>query len=136
MNSLPFLITKKFSLKKNKNYLIFLTSILSKIGVSISIFALIVSVSALNGFQVLLNKTILSNLPHGIMKFTDQSYFKWRSMIKKINILPGITYSEPYIVTKGLLVIKNQVKPIEIKSFSNIKHLKKKFFFHLKMIIF
>lgn len=129
MNFLPFLIAKRLYLKKNKNYNILLTSILSKIGVSISVFALIISFSALNGFQILLNKTILSTLPHGIIELSDKSLLSWQDIIKELKFSPGIIYSEPYIVTNGLLVIKNKIKPIEIKSFTNIKSLKNIFSF-------
>ncbi|QCI17693.1 FtsX-like permease family protein [Buchnera aphidicola (Acyrthosiphon lactucae)] len=125
MNFLPFLIAKRLYLKQNKNYPVLLISILSKIGISISVFALVMSFSALNGFQILLNKTILSNLPHGIIQLTDQSSLKWQDVIKELKIFPGVNYVQPYIVTNGLLVIKNEIKPIEIKSFSNIEFLKK-----------
>ncbi|AEO08649.1 membrane component of lipoprotein export ABC transporter [Buchnera aphidicola str. Ak (Acyrthosiphon kondoi)] len=127
MNFLPFLIARRLYLKQNKNYTVLLTSILSKIGISISIFSLIISFSALNGFQALLKKTISSTLPHGIIQLTDESLLKWQDVIKELKIFPGIDYSEPYIITNGLLVIKNKVKPIEIKSFSNINYLKKNF---------
>ncbi|QCI22744.1 FtsX-like permease family protein [Buchnera aphidicola] len=129
MNFLPFLIARRLHLKENKNYTVLLISILSKIGISISIFALIISFSALNGFQTLLNKTILSTFPHGIIQLTDKSLLKWQDIIHELKMFPGITYSEPYIVSNGLLVIKNKVKPIEIKSFSNIECLKKTFSF-------
>ncbi|WAI11500.1 MAG: ABC transporter permease [Buchnera aphidicola (Macrosiphum albifrons)] len=125
MNFLPFLIAKRLHFKENKNYTVLLISILSKIGISISIFSLIVSFSALNGFQILLNKTILSTLPHGIIQLTDKSLLKWQDIINELKMFPEITYSEPYIVANGLLVIKNKVKPIEIKSFNNIEYLKK-----------
>ncbi|QIQ41884.1 MAG: ABC transporter permease [Buchnera aphidicola (Microlophium carnosum)] len=136
MNCLPFLIAKRLYVKNNKNYIVLLISVLSKICISVSIFALIMSFSALNGFHTLLNQTILSTLPHGVIQLTDKSLITWQDVIKELRILPGITYSEPYIVTSGLLVVKNKVKPIEIKSFSNIKYLKKTFFHPHKQNIF
>ncbi|QCI21020.1 FtsX-like permease family protein [Buchnera aphidicola (Hyperomyzus lactucae)] len=127
MNFLPFLIAERLYLKKNKNYTLFLISILSKIGISVSVFVLIISFSAFNGFQILLNQKILSGLPHGVIQLTDQSLLKWQDIIKKLKFFPEITYAEPYILTNGLLLINNKTKLIEIKSFSNIKNFKKKF---------
>jgi len=124
MNFLPFLIANRLHLKKNQNYTILLTSILSKIGISISVFALIMSFSALNGFQILLNKKILSTLPHGIIQLPDKSFLTWRDVIRELKFFPGVVHAEPYIVTNGLLVAKNKIKTIEIKSFTNIKYLK------------
>jgi lipoprotein-releasing system permease protein len=126
MNFLPFLIAKRFYLKQNKSYTLFFISMLSKISISISVFALIMSFSALNGFQILLEKTILSALPHGIIELTDQSFLTWKDVIQQLKSVPEITYSEPYIVTNALLLTNNESKIIEIKSFSNIKNLKKK----------
>lgn len=125
MNFLPFLIAKRLYLNQNKQNKVFIISILSKIGISISIFSLIISLSALNGFHVLLNKTILSSLPHGIIQLTDKSLLKWQDIVKKLKFSPGIIYSEPYIVTNGLIVNKNMAKIIEIKSFKNIKYFEK-----------
>jgi len=129
---LPFLIANRLHVKHNKNYIVLLISILSKIGISISVFALIMSFSALNGFQILLNKTILSTLPHGIIQLTNKSLLKWQDVIKELKIFPEIAYSEPYIVIDGLLIIKNKIKPIEIKSFNNINYINKNIFFSSK----
>ena len=56
MNVLPFLVAKRLYHRNNKNHAVLLISILSKIGISISIFTLILSFSALNGFQILMKK--------------------------------------------------------------------------------
>ncbi|AHG60367.1 FtsX-like permease family protein [Buchnera aphidicola] len=129
MNFLPFFIAKRLYLNQNKNHLILLISILSKIGVSVTVFVLIISFSALNGFEILLNKKILSTLPHGIIQLTDQSLFKVHDIIKKLSNLPGISYCEPYITMNGFLIKNNNIKFLEIKSFSKIDFLKHKLFF-------
>lgn len=127
MNFLPFFISKKIYFKEKKNYTIFFITILSRIGIFISVFALIMSFSALNGFQKLLNQTILSTIPHAIITLTNQSNFTWKDAIKKINTISDISYSEPYILINGLLTFNNKLKTVEIKSFSNIEYLKKNF---------
>ncbi|QCI15972.1 FtsX-like permease family protein [Buchnera aphidicola] len=127
MNFLPFLISKRLCIAQKKSYTLFLISILSKIGISISVFALIISFSALNGFKILLNKNVLSTFPHGIIQLTNQSSLKWQDVINELKIIPEIIYSEPYLVTKGLLITNNKIKSIEIKSFKNIKNIKEKF---------
>ncbi|WP_261979666.1 hypothetical protein [Buchnera aphidicola] len=127
MNFLPLLIVKRLGLKKDKSYMVLFISILSKMGISISVFALLISFSAFNGFQIFLNKKILSTLPHGIIQFTDKTSLKWQDVIKKLFLFPEITYCEPYIIANGFLIINNEIKLIEIKSFSNIEYLKKKF---------
>ncbi|WAI18680.1 MAG: hypothetical protein OW720_01525 [Buchnera aphidicola (Brevicoryne brassicae)] len=127
MNFLPFLIAKRLYLNQNKKNKVLIISILSKIGISISVFALILSLSALNGFHVLLNKTLLSSVPHGIIQLTDKSLLKWQDIVKKLKFFPGILYCEPYIITNGLLVNKNIVKIVEIKSFKDIKYFENDF---------
>lgn len=132
MNFLPFFIAKRLYFQNNKNHIMFLISILSKIGISISIFILIISISALNGFKILVNKNILSSLPHGIIKSTNQPFFYWEEIIKKINCIKGIDYSEPYILMNGVLLKNNNIKLFNIKSFKNIKYIKKYFSFQKK----
>ncbi len=129
MNFLPFFISKRLYFQNNKNHTMFLISILSKIGVSISVFILIISISALNGFKILINKNILSSLPHGIIKSTNHPFFYWKKIIKKINCISGIDYSEPYILMNGVLLKKNKIKFLNIKSFKKIKYIKKYFSF-------
>ncbi|WP_236854774.1 hypothetical protein [Buchnera aphidicola] len=125
MNFLPFLIAKRLYLNQNKNNKILIISILSKIGISISVFALIISLSALNGFHTLLNKTILSSVPHGIIQLTKPSSLRWKDVVKISNSSPDILYCEPYVIKNGLLSYKNTVKMIEIKSFKDINYFKK-----------
>lgn len=127
MICLSFLIAKKLHLYTTKNSTVLLISFLSKIGISISVFALVMSLSALNGFEKILNETILSTLPHGIIQFTDKLPLKWYQITKKLNLLPNISYSEPYIISNGLLIKNNKIQFIEIKSFSCIQFLKKDF---------
>ncbi|QCI24368.1 FtsX-like permease family protein [Buchnera aphidicola (Muscaphis stroyani)] len=128
MNFLSCFIAKRLHVIKNKHSEISFIYILSNIGMSISVFALIMSFSALNGFQELINEKILSNLPHGIVKLTSKPTFQWSKKIKKLKSLNGIKHVEPYILINGLLENKNKIKIVQIKSFSSIKYLKKYFF--------
>ncbi|QCI17116.1 FtsX-like permease family protein [Buchnera aphidicola (Aphis helianthi)] len=132
MNFLPFFIAKRLYCQNHKNHAMLLISILSKIGISISVFILIISVSALNGFKTLINKNVLSSLPHGIIQSIDQPFFYWKEIIKKINCISGINYSEPYILMNAVLFKKNQIRLFNIKSFKNIKYIKKYFSFQKK----
>jgi lipoprotein-releasing system permease protein len=134
INLLPFLITKKLYLNQKKNHKLLIISIFSKLGISISVFALIMSLSALNGFYTLLNQTIFSSVPHGIIQFNEQSCLTWKDVIKKIKLLPDIVYAEPYLVSNGFITKKNMIKMIEIKSFKNMKYLKKTFLQHASLI--
>ncbi|QFQ32470.1 FtsX-like permease family protein [Buchnera aphidicola (Aphis fabae)] len=133
MNFLPFFIAKRLYFQNNKNHIMFLISILSRIGISVSVFILIISISALNGFKILINKNILSSLPHGVIKSINQPFFYWEEIIKKINYVSGINYSEPYILMNGVLLKNNDIRLFNIKSFKNIKYIKKYFSFQKKI---
>ncbi|AYN24769.1 FtsX-like permease family protein [Buchnera aphidicola] len=136
MNFLSFLISKRLYHRNNKNYAVLLTSILSKIGISISIFTLVLSFSALNGFQILIKKNILSALPHGIIELTDQSLLNWKDVTKKLKLLPEVIYSEPYILMNSILLKNDQIRFINIKSFKNVEYIKKYFSFQKKLFNF
>lgn len=132
MNFLPFFIAKRLYFHNNKNHMMFVISILSKIGISVSVFILIISISTLNGFKILVNKNILSSLPHGIIRSINQPFLNWQQITKKINSVKGVNYSEPYILMNGVLLKENKLRFFNIKSFNNIKYLKKYFSFHNK----
>ncbi|CAL4322694.1 Lipoprotein-releasing system transmembrane protein LolE [Buchnera aphidicola (Protaphis terricola)] len=129
MNFLPFFIANRLYFKNNKDYIFFLISILSKVGIALSIFTLIISISAINGFKILLNKNVLSSLPHGIIKSIYKPFVSWDKMIKNINCLDNINYSEPYILMNSILLKDTKIKFFNIKSFKNIKYIKKYFSF-------
>ncbi|ALD15246.1 membrane protein [Buchnera aphidicola (Aphis glycines)] len=129
MNFLPFFIAKRLYLKNNNNHIIFLISILSKIAIALSVFILIISISALNGFKILVNQNILSSVPHGIIQSIDKPFLHYRKIIQKINSISGVNYSEPYISLSAVLLKTNKIKFFNIKSFTNIKYIKKYFSF-------
>lgn len=136
MNFLPFFIAKRLCIQNSNNRMTLLISFLSKAGISISIFALIISFSALNGFQKLINKNVLSSIPHGIIVSANNLPLNWKYIEKKLNTLPDIIYSEPYLLMNGILLKNNQIKLIHIKSFKNSKYLKKYFYFTKKLYDF
>ncbi|CAL4322014.1 FtsX-like permease family protein [Buchnera aphidicola] len=127
MNYLPFILSQRFYRPKKINFSTKLITIISQIGISTSIFALLISLSALNGFQVLLNKNILSTLPHGVILLKNPSPLKWTIIKKKIESVPGISYVTRHITFNGLLKKNKIIKLVQIKSFSGKKDLKKYF---------
>lgn len=136
MNFLSISVAKKLHQNNNKNYITLLISILSKIGMSTSVFVLILSFSALNGFQVLIKKNILSALPHGIIILTKKPALNWQDITKKIKLVPEIIYSEPYIFMNSILLKNNKIKFFNIKSFNNVKYIKKYFSFQKQLFNF
>ncbi|WP_422667218.1 hypothetical protein [Buchnera aphidicola] len=83
MNYLSFFLAQRFYNPKKTHFSIKFIAFLSKIGIIISVFALLISLSAVNGFQILLNKKILSSLPHGIIVFKNPSQLLWNKIKKK-----------------------------------------------------
>lgn len=136
MNFLPLLIAKRLYHRNNKNHAVLLISMLSKIGISISVFTLILSFSALNGFKTLISKNVLSSLPHVIIQATEKPLFALKDITKKLKSLPEIIYSEPYILMNGVLLKNDKIKFVNIKSFKNIKYIKKYFSFQEKLYNF
>lgn len=136
MNFLSISVAKKLHQNNYKNCITLLISILSKIGISTSVFVLILSFSALNGFQELIKKNILSALPHGIIILTKKSTLNWQDIAKKIKLVPEIIYSEPYIFMNSILLKNNKIKFFNIKSFNNVKYIKKYFSFQKQLFNF
>ncbi|XBC37429.1 MAG: FtsX-like permease family protein [Buchnera aphidicola (Meitanaphis microgallis)] len=136
---LSLLISKKFSIQFKKNSITPMVTIISKIGIFLGIFVLIVSFSALNGFQFELNNRILSVLPHGEILSINQPFHNWIEIKNSLKVFSEITSIVPYVSTTALIDHINGIKGIQLRGlnfnnnsesnklyrFINVKTLKK-----------
>ncbi|XBC44131.1 MAG: FtsX-like permease family protein [Buchnera aphidicola (Schlechtendalia peitan)] len=112
---LSFLISKRFNSQFRNNSIIPIVSIISKIGIFLGIFVLIVSLSALNGFQLELNNRIISILPHGEIFPIDHSFKNWKEIKRLLESSSDIVSVTPYISTTALINHKNGIKGIQLR---------------------
>ncbi|WMY97338.1 MAG: lipoprotein-releasing ABC transporter permease subunit LolE [Arsenophonus sp.] len=99
---------------KRKSKLVYLIFIISILGIIFGVSILIVSLSAINGFEFELKNRILSVVPHGQIISFHEPYLNWKKDFKKIINSPGILAVSPYIDFNGLIQNKKKLKTIKI----------------------
>ncbi|VFP87418.1 Lipoprotein-releasing system transmembrane protein LolE [Candidatus Erwinia haradaeae] len=92
-----------------------LIAVVSTLGITLSISVLIISLSVMNGFERELNQRILSVVPHGEIELINQDCTTWRSLLSKIEKVPGVAAAAPYIQFTGLIQKGSKVLTLQIK---------------------
>ncbi|GAB2189962.1 lipoprotein-releasing ABC transporter permease subunit [Sessilibacter sp. MAH1] len=87
---------------KRRNQFISFISTFSLIGMAFGVFALIVVLSVMNGFDREIKERILSVVPHGFVR-SEQGIDDWSSLRDEVFRDPDVTGAAPYIEGYGLL---------------------------------
>ncbi|VFP84458.1 Lipoprotein-releasing system transmembrane protein LolE [Candidatus Erwinia haradaeae] len=101
--ALSFFLGFRFSYGRSRGGMLSLISVISTLGISISIAVLIISLSAMNGFEHELNQRVLAVVPHCEIEHINQNWVQWRIALPMIEKVPGVAAAAPYINFTGLL---------------------------------
>ncbi|MGL9769533.1 MAG: lipoprotein-releasing ABC transporter permease subunit LolE [Sodalis sp. (in: enterobacteria)] len=107
-------ITLRFS-RGRRHGMVSLISVISTISIALGVAVLIISLSALNGFERELNDRILAVVAHGEIEPVDPPFTDWQEMLKRIEKVPGILAAAPYLNFTGLLEREDKLQAIQIK---------------------
>lgn len=113
--SLSFLTALRFSRGRKRSGMVSLISVISTIGIALGVAVLIVSLSAMNGFERELQNRILAVVPHGEIEAVNQPLQGWLSMLRRVEKVPGILTAAPYINFTGLMENGVQLRAVQIK---------------------
>ena len=121
-----FFIAKRYLLAKKEASFITVISLISILGVTIGVAALIVVLSVFNGFNGLVTDILVGFDPHvriHIPKNSDSSSFS--TMKKFINTQKNVTAFSPFVSGKGMVISKKTTKVVfirglETESLSNV----------------
>ncbi|VFP83296.1 lipoprotein-releasing ABC transporter permease subunit LolE [Candidatus Erwinia haradaeae] len=101
--SLSCFIGFRFSYGRSRRGMLSLIAVISTLGIAISIAVLIISLSAMNGFERELNQRVLAVVPHCEIEPVDQNWLQWKTALQIIEMVPGVAAAAPYITFTGLL---------------------------------
>ena len=99
---LALFIGLRYTQAKRRNQFISFVSLISLLGMILGVFALIVMLSVMNGFQAELRDRILSVVPHGYIQANAPmaNWSQWRKHILEQN---GVKSAAPYIAGNVML---------------------------------
>ncbi len=113
-HSVPWFIGLRYIRSKRRNGYIAFVSLFALLGMLLGVFALIVVLSVMNGFDHELKSRILRVIPHGFLT-TEKPLEDWRDLAELITSEEGLRGSAPYIEGKGLIGYGRAVRGVEIQ---------------------
>lgn len=104
-SKLPYelLVGLRYTRAKRKNHFISFISLTSMIGIALGIWALIVVLSVMNGFQSELRSRILGVASHIEITENSNRLTQWQALAKQVDAQPSIKAHAPYVMAQGML---------------------------------
>jgi len=128
MRDNTFWIAKKFLLSRKKTGLISWNGVISIIGISVGVFALIITVAVLSGFETAIRDRIKGF--EADLKLSSEEWKKidLKEVKNELNHRPFIKGYTPYIERKGLILSGDDhrlvnVKSVDFSQIDNVYHL-------------
>lgn len=111
---LPLYIGLRYTWAKRRNTFISFVSLFAFIGMALGVFALIVVLSVMNGFDRELKERILRVVPHGFVQFKTPAE-DWQGLAQRLVGTRGVMAAAPYVAGHGLATYDGSVHGIEIQ---------------------
>ena len=97
---------------------------------------LITVLSVMNGFDDEIHKRFFGMAPEITITGVDEKISDWQSMEAKLQKLPGVVGSAPYVGAQGLLTHEGQVLPVLLTGIipgkeETVNRLKEKIILHM-----
>lgn len=113
--ALPLLIGFRYTRAKQRNSFISFVSLFAFLGMALGVFALIVVLSVMNGFDAELRERILRAVPHGYITQSGglAEWPKWAEQVRSYPYVKGVA---PFIAGQALLSANGLVRPAELQA--------------------
>jgi lipoprotein-releasing system permease protein len=106
----------RYSKAKHKNKFVSFISMASILGIALGVTALIVGLSAMNGFEKALREQMLAVIPHAELETVNGSFKNLDRSLTQVREYPGVIAASPYIMLNGLLQKDDQIKALQIRA--------------------
>ena len=114
IKSVPLIIGLRYIRAKRTTGFISFVSLFAMLGMTLGVFALIVVLSVMNGFDSELKSRILRVIPHGYLT-SDEPLTDWAALSQRISDSPHLQSSAPFIHGQGLVSVQGQIRGVEIQ---------------------
>jgi len=100
----------RYTRAKRRNHFISFISLTSMIGIALGVWALIVVLSVMNGFQKELRTRILGVASHVQISGFDGALANWQAVAREASTDPQVVAAAPYINQQGLIAYQQTVQ--------------------------
>jgi len=99
----PLFVGLRYTRAKRRNHFISFISMISMLGITLGIVALIVVLSVMNGFHKEIQERILGMASHATL--TDPTGIEdWRGVLKQVRAVPDVVGAAPYVEIESMLM--------------------------------
>ncbi|WP_158366873.1 lipoprotein-releasing ABC transporter permease subunit LolE [Candidatus Williamhamiltonella defendens] len=113
-----WLIAWRFNCDRRKGGMVSLISLISIFSIALGVAVLIISLSAINGFERELKNRVLAVVPHGQIHFLNLSVYDWPLILNRLEKIKGIISAAPYIDFTGLIENETKIRAVQINGVS------------------
>lgn len=113
---LPLFLGLRYSRSRRRNGFIAFISASSLIGIALGVMALILGLSAMNGFERELKNRVLSVVPHGELIGMEAPLPDWPRLRDYLLARPGVEAAAPVIRLDGLLEHGSALKGVQLRA--------------------
>ena len=113
---LPLFLGLRYSRARRRNGFIAFISASSLIGIALGVMALILGLSAMNGFERELKDRVLSVVPQGELDAVERPLPDWPRLRDYLLAQPGVEAAAPVIRLNGLLEHGSALKGVQLRA--------------------
>ena len=112
-NTLPLIIGLRYLRAKRSNAFISFVSLFAFLGMALGVFALVVVLSVMNGFDRELKERVLRTVPHGFIE-PEGGVADVAALMNALKGTPHLEGLAPYVQTNGLLTFAGEARGVEV----------------------
>jgi lipoprotein-releasing system permease protein len=106
----------RYLMAKRKQFFISINSIISILGVALGVWALIIVLAVMNGFETDIKEKILGTYSHVIlMKYGNEGISKYSTLIEQVKGYERVVSASPFIYNQVMLTSKANVSGVVIR---------------------
>ena len=109
------LVGLRYTRAKRRNHFISFISIASMLGIAVGVWALIVVLSVMNGFQKEVRARILGVVAHVQISGADNRLADWQEVAREASANPQVTAAAPFVNGQGMLMLGSGVRGVLVR---------------------
>ncbi len=103
LNPVEFFIGLRYLRAKRRTRFVSFITLISLLGISLGVAALIVILSVMNGFEGELRSRLLSMAAHGSVADADGITLEWGPLLAAVEAQPGVRAAAPFVQLEGMI---------------------------------
>jgi len=109
------LVGLRYTRAERRNHFISFISVASMLGIAVGVWALIVVLSVMNGFQKEVRARILGVVSHVQISGQDSRLADWQEVAREASANPQVTAAAPFLNGQGMLMLGSGVRGVLVR---------------------